>query len=139
MNERIAFLEEIKNDPENTSVRAIFADWLDEHDEPEQADFYRSWTLEAYKEGKEYLEDLALRITEEGKDYHEDGDYEFTYDKLLEGLKKAFESYDSTYLNFQTPDFLYEEREKMWEAFSVVTSQRVKEDAKSNSPFRCGC
>jgi uncharacterized protein (TIGR02996 family) len=38
---RHAFLEVIKDDPENDTPRLVFADWLEEHGEPERAQFIR--------------------------------------------------------------------------------------------------
>jgi uncharacterized protein (TIGR02996 family) len=144
MAEREQFLQEIAIDPENTSVRGIFADWLEDNtDEVELADFMRSWTLEKYKEAKKYLEELAEYITQEGRDFYDPGPtYELTYEQLIEGLREGADKHTgSIYLNFDTPDRLYEHdtRIKMWEAFEMVTSRRVKEDRKTESPFRCGC
>lgn len=139
---RQEFLDEIQSDPENTSVRAIFADWLDEHDEPELADFMRSWSLDKYQKSVKYLTELAEYIQKEGrgKGYGVEDDWVFSYEELLEGLKEAYKpGGNNIYFSFDTPDELSGKRKQMWEAFQWVTSQPVAEDAKSNFPFRCGC
>jgi uncharacterized protein (TIGR02996 family) len=41
MDERLAFLAAIKAAPADDVPRLVFADWLDEHDEPERAEFIR--------------------------------------------------------------------------------------------------
>src|SRR5688572_22453465 len=41
MSERDAFLRAIAAEPSDDTVRLAFADWLDEHDEPERAEFIR--------------------------------------------------------------------------------------------------
>jgi uncharacterized protein (TIGR02996 family) len=41
MNQEAAFLRAICKDPDDDAVRLIFADWLDEHGEPERAEFIR--------------------------------------------------------------------------------------------------
>ena len=35
LSQRHAFLAAIKDDPENDTSRLVFADWLDDHGEPE--------------------------------------------------------------------------------------------------------
>ncbi len=41
MDQRAAFLRSICDDPDDDAVRLIFADWLDEHGQPERAEFIR--------------------------------------------------------------------------------------------------
>ncbi|MBN9121727.1 MAG: TIGR02996 domain-containing protein, partial [Planctomycetes bacterium] len=41
MSDRAAFLRAIAADPADDTVRLAFADWLDEHDEPDRAEFIR--------------------------------------------------------------------------------------------------
>jgi uncharacterized protein (TIGR02996 family) len=41
MSERDALLQAIIDNPEDDAPRLVFADWLDDHDEPERAEFIR--------------------------------------------------------------------------------------------------
>ena len=41
LSQRHAFLAAIKDDPENDTSRLVFADWLDDHGEPERPQFIR--------------------------------------------------------------------------------------------------
>src|SRR5262245_32988540 len=41
MSTEDAFLKAIAKDPENDAPRLVFADWLDEHGQPERAEFIR--------------------------------------------------------------------------------------------------
>ena len=41
MNEREALLRAVCENPDDDTPRLVFADWLDEHDEPERAEFIR--------------------------------------------------------------------------------------------------
>jgi uncharacterized protein (TIGR02996 family) len=34
MNDRLAFLRAIRKNPDDDTARLVFADWLDEHDDP---------------------------------------------------------------------------------------------------------
>ena len=42
MSERAAFVSAILDNPADDTVRLVFADWLDEHGEPERAEFIRA-------------------------------------------------------------------------------------------------
>ncbi len=68
MSERQAFLDRLKEDFEDIVTRKVFADWLDEHDEPELANFHRSWNREKYDEASVWMEDFGSRISEEDFD-----------------------------------------------------------------------
>lgn len=70
--ERKEFLKVIKENPYDESVRAIYADWLDDANEPEEADFFRRWTLEKHKEAEAWLRDLASRCGATCENYGDD-------------------------------------------------------------------
>lgn len=57
--ERDAFLDEIITNPEDTATKKIFADWLDDHDCPEEADFYREWSLDKYRESLAWMKGFS--------------------------------------------------------------------------------
>ena len=42
MSDDKALLDRIRRTPEDDTVRLVFADWLEEHDEPERAEFIRA-------------------------------------------------------------------------------------------------
>ncbi len=42
MDEKQAFLNAIIDEPDDDALRLIYADWLDDHDEPERAEFIRA-------------------------------------------------------------------------------------------------
>ena len=56
MNEREAFLEAIAANQDDTLIRLVFADWLDEHGEPEEAERQRQWP-----EAKRRLDDICSK------------------------------------------------------------------------------
>src|SRR5262249_34181309 len=41
LRQRHAFLEAIKDNPQDDTPRLVFADWLEDHEEPERAQFIR--------------------------------------------------------------------------------------------------
>jgi uncharacterized protein (TIGR02996 family) len=58
VSERKAFEDAIRADPYDRMTRLVFADWLDENDCPEEADWQRSWTLRR-QEAEEWLANFA--------------------------------------------------------------------------------
>lgn len=79
MSEREAFLQAIAADENDTLVRLVFADWLDEHGEYEEAEHQRQWV-----EAKTWLE----TVCRENKENNPDGP-ELTYDQLLDFGRQA--------------------------------------------------
>jgi uncharacterized protein (TIGR02996 family) len=60
--DRVAFLAAIRENPDDDLPRLIFADWLDEHDEPERAEFIRVQVeLARTSKGSPQHEELARR------------------------------------------------------------------------------
>lgn len=148
MDERQAFLDAIKDNPRDEVVRKVFADWLDEHDEPEEADFYRAWSLEAYEEGARWLEEYANKLNRyeayapygEGEIINRDKTPVLTYEELLQAAHKHLDTGESSFfLNFDMPDYVYEQRKEFWKHFQVVTSRRIPEPNYDYQFFRCSC
>ncbi len=154
MTEREAFVAAIKKDPYDQTTRLVFADWLEEHGEDDESLFQRNWTPE-YQRSENYLRGYAARINykeaygpylrdddeiseaekKAGDDYHT----VVTYEQLLEGAAEYLEGAESSiYLNFDTPDFIYEERTEFWKHFMIVTGREV-EIGQQGMFFRCAC
>lgn len=65
MDERDAFLRMIAANPDDDTPRLVFADWLDEHDEPERAEFIRlQIRLARMSQDDAQVGDLRTRETE---------------------------------------------------------------------------
>lgn len=56
---RGCFMAAIRAEPRELTHRRAFADWLDDNDEPELADFYRRWTVERYDFAVKWLRAFA--------------------------------------------------------------------------------
>lgn len=72
MSEREAFEGRLREDRYDQTTRLVFADWLEEHDCPEEADWQRRWTPEwqkAYDEAEAFFtmfaEDAGANSVEE--------------------------------------------------------------------------
>ena len=61
MTDREAFEQMIKEDRYDQTTRLVFADWLDDHDCPEEADWQRAWTPE-WQKAEDYVKDFCKRV-----------------------------------------------------------------------------
>lgn len=131
MSDREAFLSAIRENPRDPAVRAVFADWLDDHDEPEEADFYRSWSLEDHLLAEEWLGGFAV-------------DLGISYEQALKAGHDYLDSEKYFYLSKETPDRVYVDRKKFWQKFQLVTGRRIPPDREDflrykPIPYRCAC
>ena len=70
-----AFLDAIAADPRDMTTRLVFADWLDEHNEPELADEQRKFSVLRF-DAEQWMKGFCLK-------------YEADYDELLAGIKSG--------------------------------------------------
>ena len=54
-----AFLATLEEDWHDEASHKAFADWLDEHDEPEEADIHRRWTPQKQRAAEKWLGGLG--------------------------------------------------------------------------------
>ncbi len=135
--QRQAFVDTIKENPEDQVVRRVYADWLDEHtDEAEYANFLREWTLAKYKKAQEVLEEVVTLINEACAD--DDNHAVLNYDGLIESLTDYIKYEEECYTGWSTPDLAEDLIEAMWDSYELVTGCRVKPD-KRDDIFRCAC
>ena len=140
MNEREAFLQAIADDPRDLATRRAFADWLDEHDEPELADFHRKWTVKKYDEAWKWLREFADFLNREGATAYEDDDPGLSAEDLLAAMRERVETGEGgLYLAIDTPDECWEGQPRMWECFELITGQKVTDDTKEEGFFGCAC
>lgn len=143
-NERQAFLKALTENEDDTLARMVYADWLEEQGEHEEADRHRQWPA-----AKAWLKEFC-------KEYNPDpGDpdpYEcvIPYEELVELAREAIgEPRDSDdgeqWYNFSCGsnqsmrDALESNRREFWKNWSVVTGIPLPDDIESRSSFSCGC
>ncbi len=159
--EREAFLRAINELPwDDESARLVFADWLDEHGEHDEADRQRRWLT-----SERWLRDFAEEYSEFSWDYDYDSDprtgshdHNLSYpdsglDRLLCYLAAHVKStateedadeysYNaSVCLPFDTPYCKLEYSDALWDHFEVVTRLKAPNNAwrKQPPPLRCSC
>lgn len=142
MTEREAFEQAIKDEPRDLATRRAFADWLDEHDEPELADFHRQWTVEKYDAAWRWLEQFARFLNDEGSEIYDGDDRnpELSGGDLMNAMRERVETgQGGIFLGFDTPDECWSGQQKMWECYELITGQKVTPDTKDGGLFYCAC
>lgn len=82
MNEK-QFTIAIKKDPYDSDTRKVFADYLEDHDRPEEADFQRYCAREEWKEARRWMEDFASRCGQHCVNYDEYCESHFRGDRTM--------------------------------------------------------
>ncbi len=111
MNARDAFLSALAENEDDTTTRLVFADWLDDQGEHEEADRHRKWPA-----AKEWL----VRLCKENSGYQE-----MTCEGLIAfGREVAREESSSgrTHLDNETMWYaLRDHSQEFWKNWSIVT------------------
>src|SRR3954452_13144798 len=120
MNERKAFLKLLDKNEDDTTTRLVYADWLDEHGEHEEADRQRKW-----KAAKAWL----VKFCEENNppDGEETDEWVIDYATLLELGREAVAGAEKDWFGFSCGnnmgmcDALRDNAGEFWKNWSIVT------------------
>jgi uncharacterized protein (TIGR02996 family) len=138
VNERTAFLRALSENEDDTPTRLVYADWLDEQGEHEEADRQRKWPA-----AKEWLVRFC-RDHNPPPDENSD-EWVISYEELLELGREAIEEADEEGVGFSCGnnmsmcDALRAHRQEFWKNWSVVTGIPLPPDAEGGGYFRCAC
>lgn len=125
MNERDAFLNALAVNEDDTTVRLVYADWLDEQGEHEEADRQRKWPA-----AKEWLVRLC-------RDNNPDYAWQIPYEMLIE-LGQYTDGFDCGD-NMSMCEALRENSREFYRNWSIVTGISLLPFKEENIRFTCRC
>ena len=140
MTEDEAFIRTIVDHPGDDTPRLVYADWLDDRGEHEEADRQRKWPA-----AKEWL--VRFCRANNPADDNDPEEWFISYETLLdlgrEAVERAEEDGDgelgfSCRNNNNMCDALRAECDTFWKNWSIVTGVPLPPDAKQGG-FSCAC
>jgi uncharacterized protein (TIGR02996 family) len=137
MRERDAFLKALAENEDDALTRSVYADWLDENGEHEEADRQRKWPA-----AKVWLVQFCKDHNPPRRDGHT---WIISYEDLLEIGREALEEEDeddwrlSCGNNMRMCDALNSRRREFFKNWSIVTDVPVLEDQVDRAGFSCAC
>jgi len=137
-SERKAFLKLLAKNEDDTTTRLVFADWLDEHGEHEEADRQRKWPA-----AKEWL--VKLCEANNPPDENDPDEWFISYETLLElGREAVKEGKKKEYWilcgnNMGMSDALQADCAAFWKNWSIVTGISLPPGIEKKSIFSCAC
>ncbi len=135
---RTAFLKALAANEDDTKTRLVYADWLDEQGEHEEADRQRKWPA-----AKQWLLALCLEHTPSP-----DSEVAaISYEQLIELGRAAVaepigderELWLGCGNNERMCDALREHAAEFWMNWSIITGLPVASDAETKTYFSCAC
>jgi uncharacterized protein (TIGR02996 family) len=132
---RDAFLQALDENEDDTSTRLVYADWLDERGEHDEANRQRKWPA---------AKDWLVRFFRA----HSQGDYMGqlnSYEELMELGRVAVEEADERGFGFDCGsneslcNALRANSAEFWKNWSIVTGTRLPADGEGKSYFGCSC
>ncbi len=138
MDENQAFLAAIAADPYDQVTRLVYADWLDEHDAPEAADWQRTWTPERQR-AEEWLKEFAAmhdipyqEFLDAGTIYLDEG---VELDVSMDASNAMYDYNHDDDVELDGEVFL----DKYWRCWELVTGRKLGERERPPDPFNCAC
>jgi uncharacterized protein (TIGR02996 family) len=154
MNDRDAFIAALEKNEDDTSLRMVFADWLDERGEHEEADRHRKWPAAKEWLVKFYEESKAERQREleafmadypqyEGMTLEDDDPQRLdSFRALMNSAREcAKDGFDRMYCGNSEwlCDSLRQNRPEFWKHACIYLNVPLPEDIQGKGHFTCGC
>jgi uncharacterized protein (TIGR02996 family) len=138
VNERDRFLDALAKNEDDTPTRCVYADWLDEQGDYEEADRQRKWPA-----AKAWL----VRFCQDHNPAPEEDSDEWviSYEELLELGRDAVEGADNEGFGFSCGnnmgmcDALRANSQEFWQNWSVVTGIPLPHGSEGTGYFSCAC
>lgn len=139
-DDKAQWLHALEEDPDDVALHLVYADWLEERGEPEEAERQRR-----FPEARAWLEQLVEESTpatyqdEDGTEYPND-EWAVSYEELIQMGRDA--AADGSWVfslgnNQSLADALNGNHAKFWECWSAVTG--LAGPPEDEGWFRCAC
>jgi uncharacterized protein (TIGR02996 family) len=129
MNPRDSFLQALAENEDDTMTRLVYADWLDEQGEHEEADRQRNWPA-----AREWL----IRFCKENSHYQQ-----ISYEELIEfgrqAVKEESSSKDTPIHGETLWGALQANSQEFWKNWSVVTGIPLPPSLESKGFYHWEC
>lgn len=143
MNERAGFLKLLAENEDDTTTRLVYADWLDDRGEHEEADRQRKWPA-----AKEWF--VKFCQVNNPADENDSDEWFISYETLVELGREAIERgveradgheywWFSCGNNMGMCDALRDNPGEFWKNWSIITGVPLPPDIEEKSGFSCGC
>ncbi|MEZ6122939.1 MAG: TIGR02996 domain-containing protein [Planctomycetaceae bacterium] len=132
-----SFLAALQENEDDLTTRLVYADWLDENGEHEEAERQRQWTP-----AKEWLMEFC-RQNNPSPDDEDPYEYPISYDELIEQGRQAVaegrngELWISCGNNESMCDALRSHSDEFWKHWSIVTGIDLPEGPRG--AYSCAC
>ncbi|VTU00733.1 unnamed protein product [Gemmataceae bacterium] len=139
MIERDAFLAALAENEDDTTTRLVYADWLDEQGEHDEADRQRKWPA-----AKEWLVGFCA-ANNHGPDEEDPYEWVISYADLLELGREAVAGADKDGFGFSCGnnmtmcDALRDNSAEFWRNWSIVTGVPLPPGGAERGGFHCAC
>lgn len=130
MGQKAEFLKAIEASPLDFELRMIYADWLEENDEPEEATRQRK-----YQSSYEWMKSFASEHFRWAEPHH------YTAEEMIEAIKDYVEIGDYFNQDGHTSlkDLDIGDMQEVYNHFEVLTGIKVIESKRDENPFSCSC
>jgi uncharacterized protein (TIGR02996 family) len=135
VNHQDAFLQALAENEDDATTRLVYADWLDDQGQHEEADRQRKWPA-----AKEWL----VRFCGDHNP-HPDWEWVISYADLVKLGREAMEEPDDDDFGFycgnnmSMSEGLWANSGEFWKNWSIVTGVPLPPNVAEKSHFRCGC
>ncbi len=153
---RLAFVKQLKDNEDDEATRLVYADFLDEQGEVEEADRQRKWKASkdwivnliarGPAEDKAKMEEYAKRYGWDEEDtYPDEDEWHLSYKELMLQVSVALrkqEPYIMCGSDETLCDLLRENRDEFWQHASIVVGIPLPEGFVKEGHyggFRCAC
>ena len=130
---RETFLKALEKNEDDVTTRMVYADWLEENGEHEEADRQRKWPA-----AKAWL----VAFAGDGVDEDSTDEYQMPYAVLLDRARESADEGEfsfSCYTNESMSDNLNKQRVEFWKNVAIVLGIQLPDDLEDKAWFGCAC